>query len=195
MKCSDVEKLIYLFDELEERDRTEVQRHIASCLACGELYQRTRIEKDLLRQTLLTRPFELPNHARLTSNIMAAIHQKGNERSSVFDLAFHFVFSKPVRYGLLTLSLFLGLSFFLQYNESARLPAYESYDHSNPGAATIELNSTSFYQEFNRLKQSGTGTTAFSLHQCLQACQKLSADACFVCKSRFPKLNKQYETI
>src|SRR6185295_13577672 len=114
MKCSETEKLIYLFDELEESDRAEVQRHIASCLACQELYQRTRIEKDILRKTLLSRPHELPNHARLTSNIMAAIQRQRTERVSVLDAVFH---SLSVKYGLLILSLFLGISFFLQYNE------------------------------------------------------------------------------
>ena len=194
MKCSEAEKLIYLFDELEEKDRAEVQRHIASCVVCRELYQRTRIEKDILRQTPLTRPHELPNHARLTSNIMAAIQRQNTDRVSVLDTIFQSLFSKPVKYGLLTLSLFLGISFFLQYNESARHPV-RSYDLSTSMVAKVELNSTSFYQELHRVKQSGAGPTAFSIHQCLQACEKLSDHACFVCRSRFAKLNKQYETI
>lgn len=193
MNCSTVEKWIYLFDELEEEDRASVNRHVASCLACQKIYLSVRNEKDILRRTLATTP-GIANHARLTSNIMAAINRKDNQRYSGFDLAAWY-FSKPMQYGLLTLSLFLGIFFFVQYSQPNRLASGGSYTHSNQKAATVELNSTLFYQEFNRGKQAGIRTTALSIHQCFQACQKLSTNECFVCKSRFTKLNKQYETI
>jgi len=133
-------------------------------------------------------------YSRLTGNIMAALKREDNQRSSVFDLAAWY-FSIPMQYGLLTLSLFLGILFFVQYNQTNRLASSGSYTHSNQKAATVELNSTLFYREFNRTKQSGISTTAFSIHQCLQACQKLSTNECFACKSKFTKLNRQYETI
>ena len=193
MNCSTVEKWIYLFDELEEEDRARVNRHIASCPACQKVYLRVRDEKDILRRTLAT-PTDIANHARLTSNIMAAIRREDSRRSSFFDLAAWY-FSKPVQYSLLTLSLFLGIFFLVQYNQSTRLASSGSYVHLNQLAATVELNSTLFYREFNRTKQPGISTATFSVHQCLRACQKLSTNECFACKSKFTKLNKQYETI
>jgi len=192
MKCSTVEKWIYLFDELEEEDRVTVNRHIASCLSCQKVYLGMRDEKDLLRRTLV--PPDITNHARLTSSIMAAINREDNQRVSVFDLAAWY-FSKPMQYSLLTLSLFLGIFFYVQYNQSTRLVSSGSYSHSNQKAATVELNSSLFYQEFNRTKQSGISPAAFSIHQCIQACQKLNTSECFACKSRLTKLNRQYETI
>src|SRR5258706_2160749 len=165
MKCSTVEKWIYLFDELEEEDRASLNRHIASCLTCQKIYRRVRDEKDILRRTLVTAP-DMTNHARLTANIMAALNREDNQRNSLFGLAAWYL-SKPVQYGLLTLSLLLGVFFFVQYNQSIRLDSSRSYASSDQKAGTVELNSTLFYQELNRTKQAGI-IDALSIHQCLQ---------------------------
>jgi hypothetical protein len=188
MNCSTVEKWIYLFDELEEEDRASANRHIATCPACQKVYLRVRNDKDFLRRTMATLP-GITNRARLTSSIMAAVNHEHSQRSPVFDLAWYF--SKAMRNGLVALSLFLVSFFFVQYNQANHVAS----SGTNTKAAMVELNSTMFYQNFNRTKQSGVSTAAFSIHYCLQACQKSSASECFACKSRFTKLTRQYETI
>src|SRR5258708_18034624 len=192
MICSNVRKCIYLFDELEEEERARVNRHIASCPACQGVYQRVRNEKDILKRALVTPP-DNEISPRLTANIMAAINHEEDERPSLFILAVGYLLSKPIRYALATLSLFLGLFFFTEYNQPVRSIAVKV--QTKQRVAGVALNSAMFYKEFNRMRQSGITTKALSIYQCLHACQHSSADECFACKTKFAKLNKQYESI
>ncbi len=194
MICSNVRKCIYLFDELEEEERARVNRHIASCPACQGVYQRVRNEKDILKRALVTPP-DNEISTRLTANIMAAINHEEDERPSLFILAVGYLLSQPMQYGLATLSLFLALFFFTEYNQPFPLRSMAPQVQTKQRTAGAALNSATFYQEFTRMKQSGITTKTLSIYQCLHACQHLSADQCFACKTKFAKLNKQYENI
>jgi hypothetical protein len=112
MKCSEVEPMIYLFDELAPIEQTRVQEHLQGCSSCTALFSEIqKVHQDVKR--VAGERARTPNAAHLTSRIMAAVstQQMANDRSP-FRL---FALDAVLRYSLTALSLMLIITFGIEY--------------------------------------------------------------------------------
>lgn len=135
MKCKDFEREIYLYSELCETERKQVDAHIQECVSCKELFQRVASTNTLVAEVSLVKP-EIINHGRLTSNIMQAL-QIPQKNSSV--LSFKSLF---VKYAMVAASLIL-VTLFVVEQQSGTIP-----QKTTPVTETVTLNSASLSKAF-----------------------------------------------
>lgn len=142
MKCKDFEQDIYLYSELSEPERKQIDAHIQECTACKELFQLVASAKTLVAKASRVTP-EVANHGRLTSNIMQALHIR-QKNSSV--LSFNSFF---VKYAMVATSLIL-VAMFVVEQQSGTIP-----QKTTPVTETVTLNSASLTKAFLDRKEKG----------------------------------------
>ena len=113
MKCTEIERMIYLFGELEENERRMVNQHIATCISCEKLHERQQEYRSAIKKFAATSP--IANKGRLTDQIMAAIEKK--ETRSHVDLLERVLLTSPAKFSLAAVSLFLFMFFISEINQ------------------------------------------------------------------------------
>ena len=148
MNCRDFEMKIYLYAELSEGERTQVDAHIETCQRCSTLFQEVKQAQELVHQVAGEKG--VPRHAaQLTASIMSAITQpaKPTWYAWVNDL----LRSRESNYVLSALSSVLILVFFIQsIGDSPRI----RIDNNESLANSVILNAKLFRDNFshNRAK-------------------------------------------
>ena len=194
MKCNEFQKLIYLYDEIEEAERQKIQTHLTSCKACHLVYEQVMAERKMLRQVFQVPAEALHHPGALTNRIMAAI--KSRQEISVVDRVFQFIQYKPLRYALGMISFLLVLFFLNEFNQQTMVALPLSAREVHADKKTAALNTSSYFQEL----KNATGDdrvvkpqTLLTLSDCIKACkEKGDRGNCTECKLKYAKL-KLYE--
>jgi hypothetical protein len=150
MKCHKAHKNIYLFEELSERDRREVLKHVEECRQCGELFESVR-EMSLLTKRAQT-PIEPTDSFRLTQKIMAGVVVESKRTRSWFEVFLNFSERSEVTWAMVAGSILLVSVFATQFSISDG----DSISQGNrpiPQKAII-LNVSSFKEVLNEKKTS-----------------------------------------
>lgn len=129
MRCKDFEQEIYLYAELSQIERAQLDAHIRECAACKALFRLVSSTHELIAKTSTTKP-ELANHARLTSNIMQVVAKQKSQSASWIDSLF-------IKYAMIAASLALLAVF-----GAEQLSPISGYSKRIPVARTVTLNST-----------------------------------------------------
>jgi predicted anti-sigma-YlaC factor YlaD len=150
MKCTDFEEAIYLYLELSEEKRKQVDAHLHECRECRELFAFVSTAHRVVTRAAHTKP-QPEHHSRLTSNIMQAVNQQQNQKSIGLNSLF-------VRYAMVAASLSLVVLF-----GTEQLRSHE-FNKRTPVARAVVLESTSISQIF--LKGKEKSENRLSLYAC-----------------------------
>jgi predicted anti-sigma-YlaC factor YlaD len=112
MNCSEVERRIYLYRELNETERKQADEHIAQCESCRALSTRVFLHQELIRKISPVKP-RVKDPEWLTQRIMNSVERK-ETRTSYMDAAASFLNSLFVRYAFSALSIALMAFFFVE---------------------------------------------------------------------------------
>jgi hypothetical protein len=112
MNCNRAERLIYLENELNDRERAQLKEHIHLCPSCAELHASYIGMVSEVNQVEDVSPVDA---SRLTDNIMTGIFRPDEkiERSTFPGLW--------TRLGLSAVSLVLILSFYMEFNQAVAI--------------------------------------------------------------------------
>lgn len=158
MKCEDFEQDIYLYPELSEAEKIRVDAHIQECATCKELFQVVLSAQTLIAKASIKKS-ELPNHGRLTSNIMQAIQSKPQK-----ELSFTALLQQSfVKYSFVAASLVLIIAFGVEL-----LSPVESYSKRIPETNTVTLNSSVFMKAAFERKEKPEAAKS-SLYACAKS--------------------------
>ncbi len=109
--CSDLSKNIYLWNEINEDERSALQLHMNECSACKQMFDEVQALLQLTEKVAKQKG-EVPHAARLTSMIMDRIHaQKPVVRFSIKQWWQH----NFLRLASFSFSLVILLSFGIEY--------------------------------------------------------------------------------
>lgn len=103
--CTEIQHLLYLYNELTSAEKTLVDNHLHRCEGCSALFESFK-ENQALIQRAAQIPV-VPQHAgKLTSNIMGAIHLQIHKKQSALWIKNIFF-----RYSMVAVSLGLIMVF------------------------------------------------------------------------------------
>jgi hypothetical protein len=159
MNCTEIEKDIYLYDELPTSERAIVDAHITQCDSCKELLAVLQIHQSVIQKVAQQKP-QPENFSRLTSSIMRAIDEKETPRifSKLLDRIF-------LRYAFAAVSLSLMVVFFAEQlslsNASSQL--YKRM----PQSKTVTLKTSGTLVNVIKKKEEGRSET--SLYACVKS--------------------------
>ena len=113
MNCADINKQIYLYDELTEREQKETNEHLEACESC----RRTMEQAIRLQRVITVHQAQIPvlhNETMMTHRIMSAIAAKQRTRSSVWEGVVFSLKLSPLRYAMVAFSFFLVSMFIIE---------------------------------------------------------------------------------
>ncbi len=192
MKCSEFEKLIYLYRELDDVEKQSLEAHLVTCSSCSAIFDQAR--KDQVKMSSIVK--EVPDKFKnvnpfLTSKIMSGIEQE-EERSRVsiieqFLPVFRFQW---LRYAFALMSLVLIAVFIVEVNPVYQTKNVVSFYRRIPIKKTVQLNSSAFGERIkNSPRNNQSGTESFSFAECLNVCKgEVQENNCEECLSRLTKI-------
>ena len=190
MKCSSIEKQIYLYPELNDREREETDRHVAACASCRKLFERVNDERDVLQKALRIDPV-VPDQAALTSRVMSAIHAGNQSNRSILRNLWRDIRQSPLRYAMMALSLILIVTFISEATIPSDRPfttrIVKNVDHA------VTLNSASLYQASEAAAGKETRSTFWSVYECIVKCPDPALAYCSDCFSKYTYFKQHYE--
>lgn len=187
MKC-EFEKRVYLYDVLDDREKADVGRHLASCPACRELQRRLFYEHDIVRKASRENAVSY-DASYLTDRIMKAVSSV-KSRVSFYDRLLYYFDASPVRYALGVLSSALVIFFLIESNRGSATVEASAYQVFHDSKETATLNSSAFRQELQRKRE--LSTEGASLYSCIKTCYtagNLRRD-CSECESIIEKMRE-----
>lgn len=198
MKCSDFEKMIYLFSELDDREKQKLEGHLTTCASCTALFAQLRQDQVTVSEVLKQVPDKFKNeNPFLTSRIMSSI-EKEKAKSTVsiieqFIPAFGF---RPLKYALAAVSFALLVLFIVQVDPISQTEQAVSIYKQMPIRKTVQMNSSAFREKIkNSIRNDEVKVaSSFSFADCLKECRDNQNTNCEECVSRFNKI-KQHEGI
>ena len=198
MKCSEFEKMIYLFNELDNSEKRKLEGHLSTCASCSALFAQLRKDQGTLSEVLKQVPDKFKNeNPFLTSRIMSSI-EKENARSTAsiieqFIPAFGF---RPLKYALAAVSFALLVLFIVQVDPVSKTQQAVSIYKQMPIRKTVQMNSSAFREKIkNSIRNDQVKeASSFSFADCLKDCRDNQNNNCEECVSRFNKI-KQNEGI
>lgn len=182
MNCREAEKRIYLYKELTEIERQEVDQHLKSCSGCNQAFDRMKSLQTILNTQKADIP-PLPNEAAMTRRILEAVSKVQKEKSSVLRTFFSVPIIKPLRYGMAGLSLLLILTFLGEYLSDDQFSDPEKH-YRVPGKR-MELNTASFHDAF-LISRGKKDRSASMLYECAVNCLRAKQADCSDC-TKFTK--------
>jgi hypothetical protein len=195
MKCVRCKKLIYLYDELNAKEKQIVDEHLASCQLCQLHLQQAREEKHFLKSVFTT--FNAPDNVSLADEIMQSIRRKSSAEFSVVELIFLFLRQTLIRYSMAVISAVLCIFFITEVlHPSSKLTVGDAY-RADSRANEAGFNSMYVYDSIAKTHKGSEKTihvTAFSLYECIRNCNNNNRKNCIDCKAKYLKL-KGYESI
>ncbi|GHN00896.1 hypothetical protein WSM22_23850 [Cytophagales bacterium WSM2-2] len=147
MSCKDFETNIYVYDELSQSERTQLDIHLKTCLHCSALFQEIKQVQHLVSSVASEKP-QPPHAARLTGTIMTKI-TKPVSRSWI-EHAYDFLVSQRARYALTALSSGLVILFCIQsFDDTTPVQKPQSASLAN----TVILNAKLFGENFSHNRE------------------------------------------
>jgi len=116
MDCKEFEMNIYLYPELSEKERNQVDAHLHTCQHCSTLFQEVKHAQQLIQQAAEKKPTPL-HAARLTGSIMSKIIQPA--KPTWVERIDQLLLSQRSKYLLSISSSLLILAFFFQSFEDS----------------------------------------------------------------------------
>jgi len=184
MNCSEAERRIYLYRELTDLEREEMQRHLKTCASCSRIMERAMEMQRMMPSQHHDPP--MMDESAMTRRIMNAVEELQKKKtSSVFPHFFADLSINPLRYAMVAVSLFLVVAFVTEYSMESQSPLLMKRYPLVPGRKT-ELNSASFHDSFIAAKENNKGKE-ISLYECLVTCLNSQGTDCADCKNKFAK--------
>lgn len=184
MKCSEIEKNIYLYNELSAHERAETDEHVRTCAACKGIMEQAIILQNVMKSHQAHTAL-MTNHAQMTRRIMDALDMVAESRNAPRHW-FPFAFSmNALRYAMATLSLILVSIFIGEFSIGSDTLMLAEHRPGTPGGQT-ELNLASFNTAFLESKE--TDERPFMLlSECLSKCLQVRNGDCEACINKFAK--------
>ncbi len=158
MKCEKIVSSIYLYNELDEQERHQVDIHIDGCSSCKILFTQTSNQQLLIRKAGET-PILAASPERIKRNIMQAI--VGTKRNW-FDEIILIVNQYLLRASLVVASILLTAFFFSELSaDYTRTPLNSTYTASSG----IRLNTPKFLKDHIKRREA---TNQVSFYDCLK---------------------------
>jgi hypothetical protein len=156
MNCKEIEKDIYLYDELTDTEKRSVDSHLQQCEACKKLFEIAQSHQAVIQKLSGYKP-QPENYSKITSSIMQAIDVPLNQ--NILTKFFEGLF---VRYTFLTASLVLIIFFLIEQQAE---PDTEHQQVANQ-SATVILKTSGTLQNIRNKKETGNIT---SLYACVKS--------------------------
>lgn len=194
MKCSEYEKLIYLYWELSDDEKLELDTHISSCASCSASFAQIQRDRSMVDKLMKRIPDEFKNeNPFLTSKVITAIQRESEKAKISIIEQFLPVFSfRPLRYALAVASLAIVVFFLVEIDPINHTKNAVSMYKQRQVIETVQLNSSAFRE---RIKNSirnpeAQAASAFSFAGCLKECRDEQKNSCRECVSRYNKIKK-----
>jgi anti-sigma factor RsiW len=158
MKCEKIETLMYVYNELDEKEKNQVNTHLAGCLSCKALFAEISHQHSIIRKVGLM-PVFATSPVRITRNIMQTIET--SNKSSIEKVVS--IFSAFWLRAALAVASFLLTGFFF-----AELDAGYSRTAANSNNMTsnmIRLNTSKFLEAHKRRRET---SNQISFYDCLK---------------------------
>lgn len=195
MKCHEVKKHIYLYDELTDEERALVIRHIEGCSACRESFKFFQDQQLLVKEAASERPV-LNDPMQMTSRIMSSIEKKKVKKYAGVDSIMSYFDWGLVRYGMAALSVMLIVFFLTEQNvQGAEGGMSTDTNKAKRSTSGWTFSMTSLQEIVNRGKVVRNESPE-SIYDCIKQWQSGDDKAlCRECKNKYYKLYKRYENI
>jgi hypothetical protein len=195
MKCSECEKLIYLFHELNDAERRALEEHLLECNACTKLFARIQREQDSVKAVLKPVPENFENeNPFLTAKIIAAIQNKHVRTESMIERFLPFMRFNVLRYSMAIISAILLVFFVTEVQPRQQVASAIEYYKRTPITKKVQLNSVAFRERFrNSIKTNRPELAAsFSVSDCLKKCRGNAADdTCKECEKLLNQIKNE----
>ena len=184
MKCEEIEKRIYLYRELTDREREETDSHLGQCSSCSAVMEHVNaMHRIIASKRDKIQPMN--NEAQMTHRIMNAVEKTGDKKINVLEILYQRISLTPLKYGMTALSLFLMMFFLGEYaNDGRNLKIVKMYPGS-PGKKT-ELNLASFHSAFLAARESNASSSKL-ISSCVENCLQSQVPECSECSDKFTK--------
>jgi hypothetical protein len=193
MKCTEVQKDIHLFDELDGSMQQQVMAHLNTCADCKRVFDDAARSRQLIRR-MPPAIHSLVDSRKFTDKVMRSIRdlQQQPHGSSFIEVLLDYLSLRSVKYSMALLSI-ISIGFFVkeltQNTEPKEATRHTQMAPSDP----VKLNTASFFQQFQKVKNEGQ--TRASISQCLIDCRHSPQADCSSCKTKYLNLIKHHEKI
>ena len=184
MKCEEIEKRLFLYKELTDRERQETDRHLSQCSSCSAIMEQVNtMHRVIASQRDKIQPMR--NAAQMTHRIMDAVKNTGNKKINMWEVLHQRISLAPLRYGMTALSLFLLIFFLGEYANDGRNLRISKIHPGNPAKKT-ELNLASFHSAFLAARESNISSSKL-ISACVENCLQSQLPECNECSGKFTK--------
>jgi hypothetical protein len=193
MTCTEIQKQIYLFNELKADQQQMVMVHISACPACKHTFDEAANGRQLIEK-IAREPQQLDDALKFTNQVMGAVHfaRRSPEHKSFIDALMDFLSLRLMKYSMGALSIiFIGL-FLLELTGNPE-PIHQIQQMPATSADVTELNTTSFFQQFQKIKAEGQAGS--SIVKCLIECRHTARLNCSSCRTKYLTLFNHNEKI
>jgi hypothetical protein len=173
MKCKEIEKIIFIYEEASIAERERVTDHIASCASCSTLFAQLRQQHELMNQFFPAPPLEYPD--QFTRKVMDQIQKRD---PSIHSLTEPLVSLFSLRIVCTFLSVVMLAFFMYELNPEKQVS-------SSSAAADEEhiLNTTAFFLNVKEKKSNS------SFSDCVKICQTENESP--ECKACIERINQK----
>lgn len=184
MKCEEIEKRLFLYEELTDRERQETDRHLSQCSSCSAIMKQVNaMHRVIASQRDKIQPMN--NEAQMTHRIMNAVEKTQEKRVKVWEILNQRISLTPLRYGMTALSFFLLMFFLGEYANDGRNLKIVKMHPGSPGKKT-ELNLASFHSAFLAARESNAPSSKL-ISACVENCLQSQVPECNECSDKFTK--------
>lgn len=184
MKCRDIEKQIYLYNELTEREQKETDEHLKGCESC----LRTMKEAILLKSVVTVHQSHspvMPNQSLMTHRVMNAIAAKQSKGPRFWEEVVSSLKVSALRYVMATLSILLVSIFVIESADQGEILQRQETSGAVLGSKTA-LDLASFHSAFYKKKKTqDRSRTEFAT--CIAECLHNANSGCEACTNKFMK--------
>lgn len=184
MKCSESERRIHCYRELDDRERIETDQHLETCPSCRETMETVNPAGSVIKAWQRITP-TLPNEAQMTSRIMDVIRKEQERKTLAWIPYLQNLGMSALRYTMAAVSLLLIGLFLGEYaKDSEGLQGAKHYRATTE--ETTELNLAAFRSGFFAAKRKEQQTST-SMFQCVRACLRNDGHDCADCLEKYSK--------
>lgn len=193
MKCERYGKIIYLYNELNAKEKLDVDKHIQVCEHCQLHFAQLLHEQHFLKSVFTSVPISTDD-AALADRIMTAINERHIPRINRMNSMLQFLQLNPVRYALTVTSvvLFVFLITELRQVKNKNPNTVRVNNADSTFQKDVKLNSAHFYESLRQTNTSSdfTHSRSLSLYESIRVCKKSNDHQnCSDCKRKYLNTN------
>ena len=164
MNCNKIKKQIYLYKELTAAEKKTLERHVAGCADCREVFQQIMQQNTWMHELAMERP-SAKDPQRMVNGILRAIEPKvfSSRQAPVFLLAGRLW----LRYTLSAVSILLILFFLAEHPWRNDLLRTQSTATLRKTKNKPVLNTSLFLESYRRHRGTPDTVRFASLHDCI----------------------------